>query len=49
MSEESFTPTLALPPGFFLRSADLDDIDDLLEVERLSQGAPWTRRVFEKE
>lgn len=49
MNPEAFEPTFTLPMGFVAREADLDDIPALLVVEHLSQGAPWTRRVFEKE
>lgn len=49
MNADAYTPTFALPSGFAVREAELSDIPDLLEVERLSQGAPWTARVFEKE
>lgn len=46
---DAFVPQLELPAGFNARLANDADLDDLVVVEGLSQGAPWTRRVFEKE
>ncbi len=49
MTHDPYNPRLRLPDGFAARAGDLDDVGDLVIVEQLSQGAPWTRRVFEKE
>jgi ribosomal-protein-alanine N-acetyltransferase len=46
---DPFIPSFAIPGRFAVREGTIDDLQDLLEVERLSQGAPWTERVFEKE
>lgn len=44
-----FAPTVDLGPHFHAREATRDDLDDLVHVELLSQGAPWTREVFARE
>lgn len=49
MDGDLFVPKLDLEPPFSVRVGSSDDVDALLEVEQLSQGAPWSRRVFEKE
>lgn len=49
MTDDPYSPKRPVPDGFAVRDGDLEDVDDLLVIEELSQGAPWTRRVFEKE
>ena len=46
---DPYAPPATLGGGFRPRHASADDIDDLVEVELLSQAAPWSHRVFEKE
>lgn len=49
MNEDEFEPRIELDEELTVRPAEYADIDDILVVENLSQPAPWTRRVFEKE
>ena len=49
MNAENFSPTERLGEDLLLRPADFPDLDPIMDVEQLSQPAPWTRRVFEKE
>lgn len=49
MNAQNFSPTESLGEGLVVRPADFSDLDAIIDVEELSQPAPWTRRVFEKE
>lgn len=49
MIDHPYTPGVVLPEPFTVREGDVGDVGDLVAVELLSQGAPWTHRVFEKE
>jgi ribosomal-protein-alanine N-acetyltransferase len=31
-----------------IREMSLDDLDDIMEIERLSFASPWTKRLFEE-
>ena len=46
---KKFSPDVTLAEGFTARTASIADLDALVHVEQLSQGAPWTREVFAKE
>ena len=46
---DRFEPDLELEAPFSVRVGTRADLQELVHVESLSQGAPWTERVFEKE
>jgi ribosomal-protein-alanine N-acetyltransferase len=31
-----------------IRAVSLDDLDDIIEIEKLSFVSPWTKRLFEE-
>ncbi len=38
----------ALAPGEAIQEMTVDDLDEVMEIERLSFVSPWTRRLFEE-